>query len=129
MTSLSWMSVFTSSTLKTFIKCWSPYFKFWICPWNVNFVLLCWFSLCEKCPNTEFFLVRIFLYFDWIRENMDQKNSLFGHFSHSVYVRSCDKFSHQTSGVFELIGLSQAFWPTRLIKWASQFIFKFWKAI
>ena len=24
-------------------------------------------SLHEKCPNTEFFLVRIFLYFDWIR--------------------------------------------------------------
>ena len=25
------------------------------------------FSLREKCPNTEFFLVRIFLYSDWIR--------------------------------------------------------------
>ena len=24
-------------------------------------------SLREKCPNTEFFLVRIFLYLDWIR--------------------------------------------------------------
>ena len=42
------------------------------CPW----------SLREKCPNTELFLVCIFLYLDWIRispysiqiqENMDQK--------------------------------------------------------
>ena len=24
-------------------------------------------ALCEKCPNTEFFLLRIFLYSDWIR--------------------------------------------------------------
>ena len=30
-------------------------------------------SLREKCPNTEFFLVRIFLYSGWIQENKDQK--------------------------------------------------------
>ena len=30
-------------------------------------------SLREKCPNTEFFMVRIFLYSDWIQENTDQK--------------------------------------------------------
>ena len=30
-------------------------------------------SLREKCPNTEFFLVRIFLYLDWMQENTDQK--------------------------------------------------------
>ena len=30
-------------------------------------------TLREKCPNTEFFLVRIFPHSDWIRENMDQK--------------------------------------------------------
>ena len=28
---------------------------------------------CEKCPNTEFFLVFIFLYSVWIQENRDQK--------------------------------------------------------
>ena len=28
----------------------------------------------EKCPNTEYFLVRIFLYSDWIQENTYQKN-------------------------------------------------------
>ena len=26
-------------------------------------------TLCEKCPNREFFLVRIFPYSDWIRRN------------------------------------------------------------
>ena len=30
-------------------------------------------SLCEKCPYTEFFLVRISPYLDWIQENTDQK--------------------------------------------------------
>ena len=30
-------------------------------------------TLREKCPNTEFFLVSIFLYLDWIQENTDQK--------------------------------------------------------
>ena len=28
-------------------------------------------TLREKCPNTELFLVRIFLYSDWKQENMD----------------------------------------------------------
>ena len=27
----------------------------------------------ENCPNTELFLVRVFLYLDWIQENTDQK--------------------------------------------------------
>ena len=35
-------------------------------------------SLCEKCPNTEFFLVCIFWYLDWIRENMGQKKLRIG---------------------------------------------------
>ena len=39
------------------------------------------FTLREKCPNMEFFLVRIFLYSDWIRT---RKNSVFAHFSRSV---------------------------------------------
>ena len=30
-------------------------------------------SLREKRPNTELFLVLIFLYSDWIQENKDQK--------------------------------------------------------
>ena len=32
-----------------------------------------WQSLREKCPNKELFLVRIFLYTNWIKENRDQK--------------------------------------------------------
>ena len=34
-------------------------------------------TLCEKCPNTEFFLVRIF-------PHSDQKNFAFGHFSRNI---------------------------------------------
>ena len=50
-----------------------------ICPWRDEFITL-WIlnrqkkflraaivTLREKCPNTEFFLARIFLYSDWIR--------------------------------------------------------------
>ena len=44
--------------------------------------------LCEKYSNTEFFLVRIFPYSDWIRGDTEcecgkiqtRKNSVFGHF-------------------------------------------------
>ena len=34
-------------------------------------------TLYEKCPNPEFFLVYIIPYAVQIRENMDQKNSVF----------------------------------------------------
>ena len=40
--------------------------------WFVILVLQM-FSLNEKCPNTEFFLVLIFLHLDWIQENTYQK--------------------------------------------------------
>ena len=42
-------------------------------------------SMLEKCPSTELFLVHMFLYSDWIRENTDQNNSIFRHFSRSIY--------------------------------------------
>ena len=54
-------------------------------------------SLREKCPNTEFFLVRIFPYSDWIRENTDQKNSVFGHFLHNAYL----KIYHGSNNCYE----------------------------
>ena len=41
-------------------------------------------ALREKCPNTKFFLVRIFLHSVQTQENTIRKNSLFGHFSRSV---------------------------------------------
>ena len=49
-------------------------------------------ALHEKSPNTGFFLVRIFLYLDWKRENIDQKNSVFGHFSRSFGLQKCRMF-------------------------------------
>ena len=56
----------------------------------------------EKCPNTELFLVRIFLYFDWrvnlriqseYRKIGTRKNSIVGHFSCSVYNRRVSHIS------------------------------------
>ena len=41
-------------------------------------------TLREKCPDTELFLVLIFLYSVQIQENTDRNNSVFGHFSRSV---------------------------------------------
>ena len=47
-------------------------------------------SLWENCPNTEFFLLCIFLYSDWNifspnkRKKRTRKNSVFGHF-HAVF--------------------------------------------
>ena len=38
----------------------------------------------KKCPNTEFFLLHIFPYSVEMRENTDQKNFVFAHFSRSV---------------------------------------------
>ena len=53
---------------------------------KVRLTILWIITLCENCPNTEFFLIRIFPYLDWIRkvlrispylvrmrENTDQK--------------------------------------------------------
>ena len=41
-------------------------------------------SMRKKCPNTEFFLLHIFPYSVEMRENTDQKNFVFAHFSRSV---------------------------------------------
>ena len=57
-------------------------------PWKHQKTTGIWFQwhvrkrlLREKCPNTKFFLVRIFLYSVRIQENTGQKNPIFGHFS------------------------------------------------
>ena len=44
-------------------------------------------SLREKCPNTEFFLVRIFLYSDWLQEIRANKKFVFGHFSRRAPIK------------------------------------------
>ena len=57
----------------------------WCC-W-ISLLLLWKNTLHEKCPRTEFFLVRVFLHLDWIQSECGKistrKNSAFGHFSHS----------------------------------------------
>ena len=42
----------------------------------------------DNYPNTEFVLVRIFHYLDWIRR-FTRKNSIFGHFSRKELVSAC----------------------------------------
>ena len=71
-----------SSTLNTlasltFIKRSSRllemFWKWFSCLTNDNLQLFLFFPLREKCPNTEYFLVRILLYSVRIQENMNQK--------------------------------------------------------
>ena len=71
-------------------------------PWVIEFqenqlIILIYIKLREKCPNTEFFLVRICPHSDWIRRDPEylsvlspnagkyrpEKNYVFGHFSRS----------------------------------------------
>ena len=54
------------------------------CFWENIAMVHKWLALREKCPNTEFFVVRIFIYSIRKQENTDQKNSVFGHFLRSV---------------------------------------------
>ena len=49
-------------------------------------------KLREKSLDAELFLVRIFLYTVRIQENMDQKNSVFRHFSCSVETQTYLEF-------------------------------------
>ena len=47
----------------------------------------------EKCPNTEFFLVCIFLYSDWIQENTDQRKlRLWIFFTQCKFKALCSKY-------------------------------------
>ena len=51
---------------------------------NTLYKLAYWNTLREKCPNTELFLVRIFLYSVRIQENTDQKQlRIWTHFTQS----------------------------------------------
>ena len=44
-------------------------------------------NYCVKCPNTEFFLVRIFLYSVWIQENKEKKKTLYLDTFHALNFR------------------------------------------
>ena len=68
------------------------------------------FSLCEKCPNTEFLLFRIFPYSIQIRKNTDQKKlRIWTLFTQCLTILMIPRVDHK-SAVFLLI--SQA-WGTR----------------
>ena len=54
----------------------------------------------EKCPNTVFFVVPIFLYLDWIQENTDQKKLRIGHFSLSDWL----EMNNEWINSFHVIG-------------------------
>ena len=56
----------------------------------IHFHNICSLSRREKYPNTEVFLVRIFLYSDWIQKNTARNNSVFGLFSRSVCWTCCN---------------------------------------
>ena len=47
----------------------------------------------QKCPNKELFLVRIFLYSNWIQEIGTRNNSVFGHFSRSVNTKASHRLN------------------------------------
>ena len=56
----------------------------------IHFHNICSLSRREKYPNTEVFMVRIFLYSDWIQKNTARNNSVFGLFSRSVCWTFCN---------------------------------------
>ena len=52
-------------------------------------------SLCEKCPNTKFFLVRNF-------PHSDQKKVRIGHFSRSDFLSKCDQIADLVTFIEEI---------------------------
>ena len=50
----------------TFMNGWYHHQEKWV---KVTDQCSVWMSLCEKCPNTELFLVRIFPHSEWIRRD------------------------------------------------------------
>ena len=86
----------------------------------IRFIAFRNISLREKCPNTEFFLVRIFLYSDWIRkfmskspysvqiqENMDQNT-----------LRVCPSFSQFYNSFTQsfLLSFTGGMWLLNILK-------------
>ena len=77
------------------------------CVFNIN---LLFFTLREKCPNTELFLVRIFMYLFQLQENTERNKSVFGHFSRSVIYSLCF-VTKETNHFFFLDGFFYC-WPS-----------------
>ena len=75
------LRIFSLNVTKFALSCGFDHI-YWRNPkWKTSFFVE--WSLREKFPNTEFLLVHIFLYLDWIQENTDQKKLRI--FSHSGY--------------------------------------------
>ena len=67
-------------------------------------------NLCV-CPNTEFYLVRIFLYLDWIQENTDQKKlHIWTHFTQWIFLKSITSVYLIKIIVFSSAGSTQCMW-------------------
>ena len=84
----------------------------------VNGVKLFYFAKCslrEKCPNTEFFLVRVFLYSDWIEEK-------FWNVSLETLI-GVSIFTQKIPSDFEDINKTLAEWPYQQL-WTINLIFK-----
>ena len=75
---------------------------------NVILFLSVFRALREKCPNTEFFLVRIFLYSDWITGKYGpERNSIFGLLSRS---ERHIKYTIQSMHFFRILRYCHANW-------------------
>ena len=82
-------------------------------------------SLCEKCPNTEFFLVRIWTEYEKIR-TWTRENSVFGSFHTVFVVLRCSELPHGiTVQKFESWNMAVShFWCLRCkVRWATNATF------
>ena len=70
-------------------------------------------TLREKCPNTEYFLVRIFLYSVRIQENMDQKKLRIW-----ILFVQCDDAFHFILKIFSFVRYSN-FCSDFLVTWEN----------
>ena len=93
--------------------------------WFTGYILwISTFALREKCPNTEFFMVHIFLYLNWIgdlrsrspysvrmQENTDLKKTVFWHFSCSPNTENSktEKTPHWNTSYALLVGQKLTF--------------------
>ena len=67
-------------------------------------------SLCEKCPDTEFFLVHIFQYLDWIRR-----------FTKQIYVFSADtgKYGPEETPYLDTFHAVHSFFISIRVNWVE----------
>ena len=82
-------------------------------------VVEAWITLCKRCPNTEFFLIRISHIQSKYGKIRTRKNSIFGHFLHSVSMPNCEvyfPFFSEILKVFLDYGLMQCTMRSLVLK-------------